>query len=81
MGNYPPGTSASDSRAPWNQPPSPECHYCDETIASGGDHEPGCRDEGLGPNEILHQREEDAKIEQAERQMDEQRIQATLKNS
>lgn len=80
MGGYPPGTSAGDPRAPWNQPPAPECRGCEQTIARAGDHNEGCSNEGMGPNELYGQREEDAQIEQAERQMEERRLQEALDN-
>lgn len=78
MGRYPPGTSAGDPRAPWNQPPAPECRDCEQTIARAGDHNEDCSNEGMGPSELHAQREEDARIERAERRMEEQRLQEAL---
>jgi hypothetical protein len=80
MSRYPDGTSSGDPRAPWNQPPAPECRDCEETITRASDHEPSCSNEGMGPSELYTQREEDARIERAERRMEEQRLQEALDN-
>lgn len=75
MGGYPDGTGAGDPRAPWNQPPTPECRDCGETITREDDHQAGCSNEGMNAGELYTQREEDAEIERAERRMEEQRLQ------
>jgi hypothetical protein len=74
MGGYPPGTNGGDPKAPWNDPPLPECRGCNNTIASEGDHEASCRNENMSPSELYNQREEDARAEKAERRMEEQRL-------
>ncbi|WP_147439929.1 hypothetical protein [Haloarcula sp. Atlit-7R] len=79
MSNYPAGAE-SDPRAPYNQPPVPECRGCGEKIGHGDDHERGCPNEGMCAGELLQQREDDAKIEQAERRMEEQRIQSQIES-
>jgi hypothetical protein len=38
------------------------------------DHQEGCLREGMGPNEIHTQREEDAKAQRAENRLEEQRL-------
>lgn len=78
MSRYPEGTHAGDPNAPWNQPPDPDCGDCENTIATPDDHTAGCTNKGMGPSELYAQREEDAKIEKAERRMDEQRLQKAL---
>lgn len=48
--NYPPGTSAGDPRAPWNQSPPPECEECGGVYTDDGhetiDGEP-CPNDGM----------------------------------
>jgi len=70
MSNYPPGTSAGDPRAPWNQPEGETCPLCDGTgvyvtIDKYGRSESTCeRCDGEGyvdpptPQEIKEEREE-----------------------
>lgn len=79
MSNYPAGAE-SDPRAPYNQPPAPECRDCGEIIGQEEDHKHGCLNEGMCAGEMYRQREEDAKIERAERRMEEQRIQSHIEN-
>ena len=79
MSNYPAGAE-SDPRAPYNQPPAPECRGCGELIGHEEDHEEGCQNKGLCMGELLRQREKDAEIERAERRMEEQRIQSHIEN-
>lgn len=81
MGGYPDGTSTGDPRAPWNQPTAPECRDCENTIVNEDDHTQGCMNEGMGPNEIYTQREEDARAERAERRMEEQRLREASTNN
>lgn len=80
MGRYPDGTSAGDPRAPWNQPEAPECRGCGQIIHQSTDHDPDCPNGGMEAHELLAQREEDAKVERAERRMDEQRLQEAIED-
>lgn len=59
--NLPPGTSPGDPRAPWNDPPAPECPDCRETIQNGGDHAGECEMNGATPEEVAEAIEEAAK--------------------
>jgi hypothetical protein len=74
MSDYLPPGAASDPNAPFNQPPALECRSCGNRIFKAGDHESGCDDEGLDADELLTRREEDAKHERAEQQLEEQKI-------
>jgi len=42
MSPYPPGVHSGTSRAPWNDPPKPECMECDEIIRELEDHKDNC---------------------------------------
>jgi len=79
MSNYPAGAE-SNPRAPYNQPPTPHCRECEQTIHREGNHEQGCLNEGMSAGELCQQREEDAKVERAERRMEEQRIESRSQN-
>jgi hypothetical protein len=72
--SYPPGVSAGTKRAPWNDKPAPECRCCGELIRGGRDHEEGCDLAGLNAGELYRRREEDAKAEEADRRVHEERL-------
>lgn len=63
MSNYPPGTSAGDPRAPWNDPECPKCPNCRERICSSGtmakgEHADDCPSPFLDVVEIRERKEE-----------------------
>jgi hypothetical protein len=52
MTPYPPGTSSTDSRAPWNDPDPPECRECGNLIADANDHAPDCVNDHMDAAEV-----------------------------
>lgn len=74
MSNYPPGIGPGTTGAPWNEPPEPECDCCGNHIDSPSDHEIGCELSECSRDDLYRRYEEDAKIEKAERRLEDRRV-------
>lgn len=65
-GGYPPGTSAGDPRAPWNDPEPPKCGACRNRIKASGPaaeefHDEDCPNKWMGPQDIADAQQEAAR--------------------
>lgn len=75
---YPPNVNPNDRRAPWNQPPAPECPDCDQVIHDCGDHDPNCTLAGMDSVELHRELVEQAESDKADIQFEQQRIDSHL---
>lgn len=51
-GTLPPGVSAGDPNAPWNEQDPPECPSCSHLIGTVDDHADDCPDDDLTQEEL-----------------------------